>query len=238
MREKHPAYGVRSLLDELPKNLKPSYGKAYSVCRDNGLLQKRRNPKGITKADKNAQPSEDLIGRDFKSDIPCAKLLTDITEMGCKDGKLYLCAVLDCYDAAIVGFSIGNNMKTPLCTAAVNSAIRRYGKADNLILHSDRGSQFTSHLFRETLLIQGIRQSMGLTGSCYDNARMESFFATLKKDLIYRLPLYKLTRVEVKHHIFVWIETYYNRLRRHTANEGNLPPLKKRALLAQSNAAA
>jgi len=71
---------------------------------------------------------------------------------------------------------------------------------------------------------------MGRTGSCFDNARMESFFATLKKDLLYRLPLYKLTRDEVRREIFSWIELYYNSERRCTANEGCLPPLKKRAL--------
>jgi transposase InsO family protein len=69
---------------------------------------------------------------------------------------------------------------------------------------------------------------MGRTGSCYDNARMESFFATLKKEVIYRLPLYTLTREQVRAHIFEWIVGYYNLRRRHTANEGNLPPLVKR----------
>ena len=71
---------------------------------------------------------------------------------------------------------------------------------------------------------------MGRTGSCFDNARMESFFATLKKDLIYQLPLYKMARDEVRYKVFAWIELYYNTERRYTANEGNLPPLKKRAL--------
>lgn len=74
---------------------------------------------------------------------------------------------------------------------------------------------------------------MGRTGSCFDNARMESFFATLKKDLIYRLPVYKMNRAEVRHYIFEWIETYYNRKRRHTSNERNLPPLVKRKLFQE-----
>jgi hypothetical protein len=71
---------------------------------------------------------------------------------------------------------------------------------------------------------------MGRTGSCYDNARMESFFATLKKELIYQLPMYKLTRQQVRQQIFTWIELYYNTERRNTANENNLPPLQKRAM--------
>ena len=217
------------MIDELPEEMKISYGKGYELCRDNGLLQKRRRSKGLTRQDKNARAAADLLKRDFKAQTPASKLLTDITEIkGCRDGKLYLCGVLDCFDGALVGFSMDNNMRTPLCTSAVLGAIKRYGKADGAIIHSDRGSQFTSNLFKETMASKGLRQSMGRTGCCYDNARMESFFATLKKELIYRLPIYKMTRAEVKHMIFEWIESYYNRMRRHTSNEHNLPPLVKR----------
>lgn len=239
VREKHPCYGVRSMLDALPEEKRVSYGKGYRVCRDNGLLQKRRKPQGITVADPEAQAAQDLVKRDFRASAPGEKWLTDNTEMKCADGKLYLCAVLDCYDAAIVGFSMDTNMKTPLCTAALTSATGRYGRSEGCILHSDRGSQFTSHLYRQTLASKGMRQSMGRTGSCYDNARMESFFATLKKELIYRLPLYKMTRAEVRSRVFEWIEGYYNRRRRHTSNAGNLPPLVKRELFTrQANQAA
>lgn len=238
VREEHPAYGVRSLIEALPERLKPSYGKGYIICREYGLLQKRRKPHGITKANPKALPAEDLIKGDFKSETPNTKWLTDITEMKCQDGKLYLCSILDCFDASIVGFSMDINMKTPLCTSALNSAVKRYGKTERLIVHSDRGSQFTSHLFRETLANKGFRQSMGRTGNCFDNARMESFFATLKKDLIYRLPVYKMNRAEVRHYIFEWIETYYNRKRRHTSNEQNLPPLVKRKLFQEQIQAA
>ncbi len=233
VRDKHPAYGVRSMIDALPDTLKPSYGKGYSICREYGLLQKRRRPHGITKVNSKVQPAEDLVKGDFKAEDPNSKWLTDITEMKCKDGKLYLCAVLDCFDASVVGFSMDNNMKALLCTSALNNAMKRFGKTEGLIVHSDKGSQFTSRLFRETLANKGFRQSMGRTGNCFDNARMESFFATLKKELIYRLPLYKMNRAEVRYHIFDWIESYYNRIRRHTSNEQNLPPLVKRRFFQQ-----
>lgn len=237
VRQEHPSYGVQSMLDTLPEDEKVSYGKGYRVCREYGLLTKRRNPKGITKADPAAQSSDDLVKRHFTANAPNEKWLTDITEMGCRDGKLYLCAVLDCFDAAIVGFSMDTNMKTPLCTAALNSAVRHYGKGEGCIAHSDRGSQFTSHLYRTALEAKGFRQSMGRTGTCADNARMESFFATLKKELIYRLPLYRLTRHEVRAYVFEWM-AYYNRKRRHTANESALPPLVKRDLHARESRAA
>ena len=231
-REAHPCYGVQSMLDTLPESQKVSYGKGYRVCRDNGLLTKRRNPRSITKADPLAQAADDLVKRDFTATAPNEKLLTDITEIQCKDGKLYLCAMLDCFDAAITGFSMDSNMKAPLCTAALNSAINRWDHPEGCIVHSDRGSQFTSHLYRGTLKARGFRQSMGRTGTCSDNARMESFFATLKKELIYRLPLYRLSRKEVRTYIFEWI-AYYNRKRRHTANEDKLPPLRKREFYLQ-----
>lgn len=228
IRKEHPCYGTQSMIDELPDELKPSYGKGYRICRDNGLLTKRRKPRSLTKADPAAQKADDLVQRDFYADSPGTKVFTDITEMGCSDGKLYLCGVLDAFDGAQIGYSMADHMRAELCTAALMNAKRRYGLAEDCIAHSDRGSQFTSHLYRETLAALGLRQSMGRTGSCYDNARAESFFATLKKELIYRLPLSRMTKKEVRAKIFAWIEGYYNKKRRNTANEGKLPPLKKR----------
>lgn len=91
VRDEHPAYGVRGMIEALPDMLKPSYGKGYSICCEYGLLQKRLKPHGITKTNPKAQSAEDLVKGDFKSEAPNTKWLTDITEMKCKDGKLYLC---------------------------------------------------------------------------------------------------------------------------------------------------
>jgi transposase InsO family protein len=233
IREEHPDYGTQSMIDELPEHLKCSYGKGYRICRDNGLLTKRRRPRCLTKADPKAQKSDDLVNRDFTADNPGTKWFTDITEVQCKDGKGYICGILDAFDSALLGHSFEDNMRAELCTAALMDAQNRYGHEDDCILHSDRGSQFTSHLFRGVLANQGFRQSMGRTGNCFDNAKMESFFATLKKELIYKLPLSKMTRQEVKQEVFSWIEGYYNRRRRHTANQGKLAPIATRALFYQ-----
>lgn len=100
----------------------------------------------------------------------------------------------------------------------------RYGNLQNIILHSDRGSQYTSEAFRGTLRKYGIIQSLSGTGHCYDNARMESFFATLKKEKLYRMPTYKMTREEVKTEIFRYVYVYYNRIRIYSRNPGYLPP--------------
>jgi transposase InsO family protein len=230
MRKKHPDYGTQSMLDELPEDLKCSYGKGYRVCRDNGLLTKRRRPRSLTKADPKAQKSEDLVNRDFSSPRPGAKWFTDITELNCKDGKSYLCGILDGFDSALLGFSMADHMRAELCTSALMNAANRYGHELDCIVHSDRGSQYTSNLFRGVLDNQGFRQSMGRTGVCFDNAKMESFFATLKTELIYKLPTSQMTREQLRLEIFSWIEGYYNRDRRHTANFRKLPPLKKREL--------
>ena len=224
IRKKHPCYGTQSMIDELPEDMKMSCGKGYRICRDNGLLTKRRSPRSLTKADPKAQKAEDLVQRDFYAETPGTKVFTDITEIHCADGKLYYCGILDAFDGAQIGCSMANHMRAELCTAALMHAKRRYGLEKDCIVHSDRGSQFTSHLYRETLEGQELRQSMGRTGSCYDNAHAESFFATLKKELIYRLPLSRMTKEEVRAEVFDWVEGYYNRIRRNTANDGKRPP--------------
>ena len=93
-----------------------------------------------------------------------------------------------------------------------------------LVLHSDRGSQYTSEAFRNLLKKYEIAQSLSGTGRCYDNARMESFFATLKKEKLYRIPTYRMTREDVKTVIFRYVFIYYNRIRLYTGNPGNLSP--------------
>ena len=157
IRKKHLDYGTQSMLDELPADLKCSYGKGYRVCRDNGLLTKRRKPRSLTKPDPSAQKSEDLVNRDFTSDRPGAKWFTDITEIACKEGKSYLCGIFDGFDSALLGFSMADHMRADLCTPALMNTANRYGHELNCIVHSDRGNQYTSNLFRGVLENQGFR---------------------------------------------------------------------------------
>lgn len=236
IRKTHKRIGVKQIQKRL-KHTKASYGTVYRVCKENGLMSGRK-PKGITKRDPRAEVSEDLVQRHFEAEHPMEKLLNDITEMNCKNGKLYLAATMDCFDGAIVGMSMDKNKKAELCRQSLQTAIHRYGKTQGMIVHSDHGSQYTSNLFRGYLKAEGARQSMGRTGSCFDNARMESFFATLKKELIYGLALSQLTCDEVKKLIFRWIECDYNTVRPYSANEGDLPPLQKRKAYYAVKAAA
>lgn len=211
------------------------YSRILRICKKNNLIIKqRRKPNGITKADREAQKSENLIKQDFAAEKPNIKWLTDITEIPCCDTKLYLAPVLDCFDGSIRGFKMDTNMKKELCIEAFRQACRNDG-ARGMILHSDRGSQYTSTEFRAELVKYGAIQSMSGTGRCYDNARMESFFATLKKEKLYKIDTTKMTAAEVKTIIFRYIH-YYNRRRIYTTNEG-YPPLVYREMYRTGAAA-
>lgn len=218
-------YGVRRIIWWLRFHRDYTGGdrRIYRICRENHLMiHPKRRPNGITREDREAQKSENRIKQDFSATKPNEKMLTDITEVSCADGKLYLAAVLDCFDGSIQGFQMASHMRAELCVEAFENACRKSG-ARGMILHSDRGSQFTSGKFRAALAKYGTIQSMSGPGRCYDNARMESFFATLKKEKLYQINTSTLTREEVRSVIFRYI-SYYN-LRRITSVNDGLPPL-------------
>lgn len=218
-------YGVRRIIWwlRLYRDYTGGDRRIYRICRENNLMiRPKRRPNGITRADHAAQKSENLIKQDFTATKPGEKMLTDITEVFCVDGKLYLAAVLDCFDGSIQGFQMADHMRSELCVQAFEHACQKSG-ARGMILHSDRGSQFTSREFRAVLKKYGAIQSMSSTGCCYDNARMESFFATLKKEKLYQIDTKTLTREEVQTIIFRYI-SYYN-LRRITSVNNGFPPL-------------
>lgn len=218
-------YGVRRIIGwlRLYRDYTGGNRRIYRLCREHNLMiHPKRRPNGITRADRQAEKSENLIQRDFSAAKPNEKWLTDITEIPCSDGKLYLAPVLDCFDGSIQGFQMAGHMRAELCADAFENACQKSGGRE-MILHSDRGSQFTSGKFRATLAKYGAIQSMSGTGRCYDNARMESFFATLKKEKLYQIDTTTLTREEVQSIVFRYI-SYYN-LRRITSVNGGLPPL-------------
>jgi transposase InsO family protein len=231
-------YGTRRICSslELNKGYKGSYSTVYRVCRDNNLIiRRKRKPNGVTKADAKAQKSENLLRQDFTASAPNEKWLSDITEVPCKDGKLYLSAVLDCYDGKIVGFSMEDNMRAELCRKAFeNACMKESGRG--MIFHSDRGSQFTSKEFRDELSLYGAIQSMSGTGRCYDNARMESFFATLKKEKLYRMKTTDIRMDELKSIIFRYI-CYYNLRRIYSTNGGYPPDVYRQEYFRLKNAA-
>ncbi|MCL5781384.1 MAG: DDE-type integrase/transposase/recombinase [Firmicutes bacterium] len=123
------------------------------------MLKKKHHNRGITKADLAAQASENLIQQDFTASSPNQKWLGDITEIPTADGKLYVAAILDCFDGTIVGLKMANHMKAQLCADDFTYAAKKY-QAFGMIFHSDRGSQYTSSIYREVLASYGAVQSM------------------------------------------------------------------------------
>ena len=227
--DEHPDndnYGVRRMVTALAqKGVRVSTRTVYRTMSKMGIVHRRRRPRGITKATTEIQDRENLLKRNFKAEKPLRKLLSDITEIQCFDGKLYVSAVLDCYNGEILSVAMDDNMKKELCIRTIEELRSMYGKKlKGAIFHSDRGSQYTSEAFKSALGKAGLVQSLSGTGHCFDNARMESFFATLKKEKIYRISAYKLTREQVKSIIFRYIFVYYNRIRISSVNPGGMAP--------------
>ena len=210
------------------KGIDVSRNTVYRAMKEGGLIHRVRRPHGITKATTEIQEKENIIKRDFTSETPVKKLLTDITEVQCGDGKLYVSPIMDCFNGEIIALEMRDNMKKELCIDTVMQLKERYHNLKNVILHSDRGSQYTSEAYREVLKKSDIIQSLSGTGHCYDNARMESFFATLKKEKLYRIPTYRMKKEDVKRIIFRYIFIYYNRERLYTGNPDCLSPARYR----------
>lgn len=228
-------YGINRMQTALQqRGINVSIRTVYRAMKDGNLLHFRRTPRGITKATTEIEEKENLIKRNFKSDKPFVKLLTDITQIQCVDGKLYISAILDCYNGEIIALEMRDNMKKDLCIDTIN----QLSNVRNAVLHSDRGSQYTSFEFKETLKKRGIVQSLSGAGHCFDNARMESFFATLKKEKLYRIPTYRMTRKDVKSIIFRYIFGYYNTIRINSFNRQGLPPVAYRQLAGSNDLSA
>ena len=231
-------YGVDRILSALEqkKHIKCSRRTVYRAMQEGNLLHQRRIPHGITKATDAMQEKENIIKRDFTSNKPITKLLTDITEVQCANGKLYISPIFDCYNGEIVALEMRDNMKKELCIDTVKQLKQRYGNLEGVLIHSDRGSQYTSDAFRSILSKYGMIQSLSSTGKCFDNARMESFFATLKKEKLYRIPTYAMTKEQVKTAVFRYIFAYYNTIRITSFNPSGLPPAKYRESYIKSAA--
>lgn len=232
-------YGVpRMKIALFNKGLKVGTRRLTRLMRELNLIHERkRRPKGLTKATTEVQEQENLIKQDFTADKPFTKLLTDISQIQCADGKLYISPILDCFGGEILALQMRNNMKKELCIDTIEAAARRY-PIRGAILHSDRGSQYTSDEFRKTLKSNGVTQSLSGIDHCYDNARMESFFATLKKELLYRIPTHTMRRSKVETIIFRYVFTYYNTIRINTSNPGGLPPAAYRIMQPEEALAA
>ena len=159
-------------------------------------------------------PIPDLVERDFTAEAPGTKMVGDITYIPTWEGWLYLATVIDCHSKKVIGWATGDNYKTPLISAAINMAARNTSICPDAIFHSDRGSNYTSEEFAQSLAAHNIRQSVGRTGICYDNAMAESFFAALKNERVHRTQY--PTREHAKNDVTRYIELRYNSRRLHS----------------------
>jgi putative transposase len=177
-------------------------------------LNKRRKPI-TTDSNHKMSPSPNLLEQEFNSVTPNAVWLADITYVDTDEGWLYLAGVKDMATREIVGWAMEDHMRAELCCDALKMALARRGPVPGLIHNSDRGSQYAGEDYRKLIKKARLTQSMSRKGECLDNAPMESFFASLKKELVHRQRF--KTRAQAKAAIFEYIEVFYNRQRRHSS---------------------
>ncbi len=169
-------------------------------------------------------PAPDLLQRDFTAERPDRRWVADITEFRCWDGKLYLAGIRDLCDKTLAGWSMGERQTSDLVIAALVMALGRRQPAIDLVHHADHGSQYTSLEFTNRLHDWGLVGSYGSVGDCYDNAAMETFWATIKTEIRHIWgPIEQRTRSEMRTIVFDYIETFYNRQRHQAGLEHHTP---------------
>ena len=179
-----------------------------------GVSRRGKRPRTTTPA-AQAPATEDLVRRQFKAPGPDRLWVADITYVPTREGFLFLAAVIDAFSRRCVGWSMRNDLRAELVLDALGMAITQRQPRHGLIHHSDRGSQYTSLAFGQTLADAGVLQSIGRRGDAFDNAVAESFFATLETELFDRTTF--MTRDQARIGVFDFIEGFYNPRRRHSA---------------------
>jgi putative transposase len=224
-------YGSPRVYADIKDEIPCSLNRVARLMQQHGIRgkQTKRYKKTTQQNEKHAY-APNLLDQNFTASRPGEKWCSDITYVWTAAGWLYLAIVIDLYTRCIVGWAMADRMTTQLVKKAFQMAWRQSRPADGLLFHSDRGSQYTSDAFQRLLQAHRVCVSMSGTGNCYDNAVAESFFSTLKSELIYQTSY--LTREEAITDIFFYIEGFYNRQRRHSAL-GYLSPLAYEAKYEQ-----
>ena len=217
-RDSHERYGSPRIHAELKtQGYSASRGRIERQMRFHGIRAIMARPRRCRTTDSGHDfpIAPNLIGRNFSAAMRNQIWLADITYVDTGQGWLYLAAVLDLFSRRIVGWAMADHMRTELPLAALQMAIRDQRPGTGVIHHSDRGSQYASAEYRHKLHAASFRPSMSRKADCYDNAPMESFFHTLKTELIHCRQF--ATREEAEREIFAYIEGFYNQHRRHSA---------------------
>ena len=214
-RERYGAPRIHAALRAQGRTV--SRGRVERLMHRHGLRAQRPRAFRVCTTDSNhALPiAPNLLDRNFAPAAPNQVWLTDITYVPTDEGWLYLAVVLDLFSRKAVGWAMRDHPRTELPLAALTMALQRQRPAPGLLHHSDRGCQYASAEYRKTLKKHGITPSMSRKGNCWDNAPMESFFGTMKSELVDHRRY--ATREDAKRDLFAYIEGYYNRQRLHSA---------------------
>jgi len=215
-RASRKTYGSPRIWDQL-KGLGFSVGKSRveRLMRENGIRAKMKKKFRVTTDSKHDHPvAENTLNRDFTPTRANQTWAGDITYVWTEEGWLYLAVIVDLFSRQIVGWAMNERITQDLTLSALRMALDRRQPGAGLIHHSDRGSQYAASAYRKVLSAHGIICSMSRRGNCWDNAVVESFFHTLKTELLYHERL--LTRAQARRLIFEWIEVFYNRIRLHS----------------------
>ena len=222
MREIHGqrhkrSYGSPRMQRELvSQGHRVSENTVARLMRQSGLrAATARKFRHTTDSNHRLPVAQNVLDRQFEASGPNEKWVSDITYVWTDEGWLYLAAVEDLYSRKVVGWSLGERLTSELVNEALRMGIGRQLPMVDLLAHSDRGSQYASGSYQRLLASRGITCSMSRKGNCWDNAPMESFFATLKKELVHQERY--ATREEARQSLFEYIEVFYNRVRRHSA---------------------
>lgn len=218
------AYGTRRIKDKLLLyyGLFVSRKRISNIMKNLNLKVKmKRRYKNTTDSNHNLPIAPNILDRDFYASNKDEKYVGDITYISTGEGRLYLATVIDLYSRKVVGWSMDDTMKVSLVNNALNMALRHRTPKKGLIWHTDRGSQYASYSHKDLLEKYNITQSMSRKGNCWDNAVAESFFKSLKNELVYQTVFY--TKKQAKQEIFKYIELFYNRVRSHSYLNGLSP---------------
>jgi putative transposase len=221
-------YGSPRMTHELrDQGLRAGRRRTARLMRDNGLRARQKQRFKRTTDSEHAWPvAPNLIDQDFAAAAPNQKWGADISYVWTREGWLYLAVVIDLFSRRVVGWSVGDRLHRSLALAALRRALAIRRPTSGLIHHSDRGSQYCSIDYQAELRRHGVQISMSGKGNCYDNAMVETFFKTLKSELVWRTVF--LTRTEAAGAIGGYIDRFYNPVRRHSALDFVSPAMFER----------
>lgn len=215
-QESRETYGSPSIWDAL---IKQGHGvgehRVARLMRQHGIRAKTvKKWRATTQSHHRFPVAANTLNRQFTVEYPNRVWAGDITYIWTAEGWLYLAVVLDLYSRAVIGWAMGAQLTVDLAEHALTMALANRTPTAGLLHHSDRGSQYAATRYQQVLATHGITTSMSRTGNCWDNACVESFFGTLKRELVYHR--HYATREDATQDIFEYIEVFYNRKRRHS----------------------